>query len=124
MYDDNPIKLFKKGYAELLNSNEIAFISSNSIDGLDFDVIECDSKLFIKSNTVYKKVCRYWSDKGIDFPCSERKLRQELYNAGLLLAHNGKLTVEKKTKDNRSYSGYYLLKNLFMNYGGTDDEKF
>ena len=124
MYDDNPIKLFKKGYTELLDSNEIAFISNNSIDGLDFDVIECDSKLFIKSNAVYKKVCRYWSDKGIDFPCSERKLRQELYNAGLLLAHNGKLTVEKKTKDNRSYSGYYLLKNLFMNYGGTDDEKF
>ena len=73
---------------------------------------------------MYKKVYKLWADKGIDFSCSERKLRHLLYEAGILETRNGKYTVEKKTKDNRSYSGYYLLKNIFMNYGGSKDEEF
>lgn len=121
-YDNNPVKLFKTGYTELLNSNELTVISNNSVDGLAFDVIQYDDKLFLKSNSVYKKVCKFWADKGIDFSCSERKLRQLLYEADILEVHNGKYTVEKKTKDNRSYSGYYLFKHIFMNYGGNKNE--
>jgi len=124
MYYNNPVKLFKTGYTELLNSNELVVVDNNAVDGLNFDVIQYDDKLFFKSNAVYKKVYKLWTDKGIDFSCSERKLRQLLHEAGILEVHNGKYTVEKKTKDNRSYSGYYLLKNIFMNYGGSKDEEF
>ncbi|MBQ7900694.1 MAG: hypothetical protein IJ365_01860 [Clostridia bacterium] len=124
MYDNNPVKLFKTGYTELLNSNELTVVDNNAVDGLNFDVIQYDDKLFLKSNAVYKKVYKLWADKGIDFSCSERKLRHLLYEAGILETRNGKYTIEKKTKDNRSYSGYYLLKNIFMNYGGSKDEEF
>ena len=124
MYDNSPVKLFKTGYMELLNSNKLVVIDNNAVDGLNFDVIQYDDKLFVKSNSVYKKICRFWADKGIDFSCSERKLRQELHEAGILEIRNGKYTVEKKTKDNRSYSGYYLLKNIFMNLGGIKDDEF
>ena len=123
MYDNNPVKLFKIGYTELLNSNELIVIDNSAVDGLTFDVIQYDDKLFLKSNSVYKKVCKFWTDKGIDFSCGERKLRQYLHEAGILEVRNGKYTVEKKTKDNRSYSGYYLLKNIFMNYGGNKDDE-
>ena len=123
MYDNNPVKLFKIGYTELLNSNELIVIDNSAVDGLTFDVIQYDDKLFLKSNSVYKKVCQFWTDKGIDFSCGERKLRQYLHEAGILEVRNGKYTVEKKTKDNRSYSGYYLLKNIFMNYGGNKDDE-
>ena len=124
MYDNNPVKLFKTGYTELLNLNELVVVDNNAVDGLNFDVIQYDDKLFLKSNAVYKKVYKLWADKGIDFSCSERKLRHLLCEAGILETRNGKYTVEKKTKDNRSYSGYYLLKNIFMNYGGSKDEEF
>ena len=124
MYDNNPVRLFKIGYMELLNSNEIVVVDNNGINELNFDVIQYDDKLFLKSNGVYKKICRFWNEKGIDFSCSERKLRQYLYEAEILEVRNGKYTVEKKTKDNRSYSGYYLFKNIFMNYGGNKDEEF
>lgn len=124
MYDNNPVKLFKTGYMELLNSNELVVVDNNAVDGLNFDVIQYGDKLFLKSNSVYKKVCKFWTDKGIDFSCGERKLRQYLHQAGILEVRNGKYTVEKKTKDNRSYSGYYLLKNIFMNYGGNKDDAF
>lgn len=124
MYDNNPIKLFKIGYMELVSSNEIIVADKNGFDNLNFDVIQYDEKLFLRSNGAYKKICKYWQDKGIDFSCSERKLRKLLYEAGILKDNGGKFTVEKKTKDNRSYSGYYLFKNIFINYGGTIDEKF
>ncbi len=124
MYDNNPVKLFKIGYTELLNSNELVVLESSEINDLDFDVIDYSDKLFLKSGMLYKKICKFWKDKGIDFPCSERKLRQYLYEAGILEVRNGKYTVEKKTKNKRSYSGCYLFKNIFINYGGTKDEEF
>lgn len=124
MYNNDPIILFKKGYIELLNSNEIVVIDNGNISDLNFDVVKHNNKLFIKSNCVYKKIHKFWSEKGLDFPCSERKLRDYLHKAEILEACNGKYTTEKKTRDNRSYSGYYLFENIFMNYGGNTDEEF
>lgn len=124
MYDNNPVRLFKIGYKELLSSNEIVIVDNNNISDLNFDVIQYGDKLFVKSGSLYRKICKFWNEKGIDFPCSERKLRQLLCDVGILELHNGKLTTERKTKDNRSYSGYSLLKNIFMNYGGNKDEEF
>ena len=89
---------------------------------LNFDVFEDGDKLFLRSNSAYKKIIKHWKERGIEFPCSEKKLRQLLNEEGLLEVHNGKLTTERKTNDNRSYSGYYLYKNTFMNYGGIEDE--
>lgn len=123
-YDNNPLKLFKIAYDELLASNDIVLIKGNqNIDNLNFDVEELDEKLFFRSAGVYKKVCRFWQNRGVEFPCSERKLRQLLNEEGLLCVHKGKPTIERKTKDNRSFSGYYLFKNLFINYnhGGEDN---
>lgn len=119
-YDNNPVKMFATGYFELYASNEIAVIDCNRIDTLNFDVIQYGDKLFIKSKAVYKKVCKFWQDRGIDFPCSEKRLRKFLYDAKILDAHNGKFTTEKKTKDNSSFSGYYIFKNTFKAYGGND----
>ena len=119
------MKLFKLGYAELLNSNELVVTSSDSniIDSLSFDVIDLGDKLFFKSGGAYKKICQHWLDKGIDFTCSERKLRSLLHESGILIpGERGNLTTEKKTRNNRSYSGYYLLKNLFLTYGGNEHE--
>ncbi len=123
-YDNNPVKLFKIGYFELLDNNELVVIENSSIDDLNFDVMICDDMLFIKSKAVYQKICKYWKEKGIDFPCSERKLRQQLFEVGLLQRKDGKMTTEKKTKENRSYSGYYLFKNFFINYGGIENDNF
>lgn len=121
-YDNNPLKLFKFGYDELLDSNEIVLLKGNQeIDNLNFDVEEQEDKLFFRSSGVYKKICKFWQERGIDFPCSERKLRQLLNEEGLLCVRKGKFTVERKTKDNRSFSGYYLYKNIFMNYGGNEN---
>lgn len=123
-YNNDPIMLFKKGYIELLNSNEFVVIDNDNISDLNFDVIKHNNKLFIKSNCVYKKIYKFWSEKGLNFPCSERKLRDYLHKARILDTCNGKYTTEKKTSDNRSYSGYYLFENIFRNYGGNTDEEF
>ena len=121
-YDNNPLKLFKIGYDELLSSNELVLTEKEGAGYLNFDVFEDGNKLFLRSNSAFKKICKFWKERGIDFPCSERKLRQLLNEEGLLEIRNGKFTTERKTNDNRSYSGYYLYKNLFMNYGGTNDD--
>lgn len=119
-YDNNPVKMFIAGYYELYALNKIVIINDDSVNTLDFDVIQCVDKLFIRSKTVYNKVCMFWLSKGIDFPCSERKLRQLLYDANILNAQKEKLTVERKTTDNRSYSGYYLFQNTFKKFGGNN----
>lgn len=121
-YDNNPLKLFKIGYEELLASNELVMTDKEGAGYLNFDVFEDGDKLFLRSNSAYKKISKHWKERGIEFPCSEKKLRQLLKEEGLLEVHNGKLTTERKTNDNRSYSGYYLYKNTFMNYGGIEDE--
>lgn len=121
-YDNNPVKLFKTGYLELLDANELTIIDSKCIEGLGFDIIDYGDRLFVKSNSAYKKICKYWEDNGMVFPCSERALRNKMSEVGILQAVNGKTTTEKKTRDNKSYSGYYLLKNYFLNYGGTENE--
>lgn len=113
-YDDDPVKLFRIGYQELQEANELVILNEREVYDVNFDVIDYPGELFIKSNGVYKKICKYWKDKGIDFPCSERKLRQLLLENGILVSHQGKTTREKKTKDNRSFSGYTLLKYLFI----------
>lgn len=124
MYNNDPIRLFKTAYMKLVDANEIIITDKNGTDSLNFDVVSFDGELFLKSNGAFKKIQKYWQDKGIDFSISERKLRLLLHDAGLLKKKNGKFTDEKKNKDNRSYSGYYLYKNYFLNYGGTDDEEF
>ena len=123
-YNDDPIKLFHAGYLELLSANELVVVSNEGIEDVNFDVVEYDNRLFIKSNSVYKKVCAFWQAKGIEFPCSERKLRQHLLNRDILVPDKGRVTVEKKTKNNRSFSGYYLFKNTFLNCGGKNYEEF
>ena len=123
-YDNNPLKLFKIGYDQLLSSNELVLTDKEGAGYLNFDVFEDGNKLFLRSNSAFKKICGFWKERGIDFPCSERKLRQLLNEEGLLEVRNGKFTTERKTNDNRSYSGYYLYKNLFMNYGGTNNEEY
>ena len=123
-YNDDPIKLFHAGYLELLSANELVVVSNEGIEDVNFDVVEYDNMLFIKSNSVYKKVCAFWLAKGIEFPCSERKLRQLLWDIGILEQVRGNMTTEKKTHNNRSFSGYYLLKNTFLNCGGKKHEKF
>ena len=34
----------------------------------------------------------------------------------------GKMTSERKTRDNRSYSGYVLYKNHLLNYGRNEEQ--
>lgn len=123
-YDNNPLKLFKIGYDQLLSSNELVLTDKEGAGYLNFDVFEDGNKLFLRSNSAYKKICKFWKERGIDFPCSERKLRQLLNEEGLLEIRNGKFTTERKTADNRSYSGYYLFKNTFMNFGGIDNDEY
>ena len=120
-YNDDPILLFSKAYKELIDSNELVVIENVVNDDLNFDVIDYNDLLFVKSGSTYKKICLYWQQKGVDFPCSERKLRSLLVNADLLdlsRCKKNNTTVERKTKNNRSYSGFILNKNLFLNYGG------
>ena len=124
MYDNNPIKLFKTAYLELVDANEIIVTDKDGVDTLTFDVLQLDDVLFLKSNGAYKKVCKYWQDKGIEFPVSERKLRKLLHEAHILKPKDGHLTYERKTRDNRSYSGYSLFKNYFYDYGGKENDKF
>lgn len=123
-FDDNPVNMFKIGYFELKNRNMINVITYNCLANADFDAMfEPDGDiLFVKSNTLYKKICEYWHDNGRDFPCSEKKLRQLLKDEKILYSKNGKLTCERKTKENKSVSGYYLFYNTFKGYGGNKDE--
>ncbi|MDD6736412.1 MAG: hypothetical protein PUE13_08920 [Clostridiales bacterium] len=124
-FDDNPIKMFRAGYMELKNRNMITVIDYNHLADANFDAMfeENGDKLFIKSNALYQQICQYWRDNGRDFPCSERKLRQLLKDTGLLCSQDGKLTKERKTKENKSISGYYIYYNLFKNYGGNNNVK-
>lgn len=120
LYDNNPLRMFKTGFDSLFNSNELVIIDHKTIDTLNFDVIDYGEKLFIRSGTLYSKICAYWKEKGTEFPCSEKKLREYLYDAEILVLSNGKRTTEKKIK-NRSCSGFFLYKHVFANYnnGGT-----
>ena len=123
-YDSDAVKLFKVGYVELQEANQLVIIDHKDINDLNFDAIDYGDRIFIKSSSVYEKICSYWKSNGIDFPCSERSLRNKLIEAEILEQVNGKATTEKKTRTNRSYSGYYLLKNYFLKYGGENYEEF
>ena len=123
-YDDDPIKLFSRSFKALYEANTFVVVDHNNISSTSFDVALYPDRLFIKSGTVLAKVRNFWKEKGINFSCSERKLRQLLMAGDLLNNGNGKPTIEKKTRDNQSYSGYFLLKNLFLNYGGIENDQF
>ena len=117
LYDNDPIRLFKEAYIELVAANEIVIADKKGVDNLNFDVIDHDGELFLKSNGAFKKISKYWQSKGIDFNVTEKKLREILNVAGIHRKINGKMTVERKTKSNTSYSGYYLYKHKLLNYG-------
>lgn len=123
LYDNDPIRLFKEAYVELVAANEIVIVDKKGVDNKDFDVVEQDGELFFKSNGAFKKILKYWQDKGIDFTVSEKKLRVLLNEVGIHEKINGKMTVERKTKDNKSYSGYILYKNKLLNYGSCVNEE-
>lgn len=122
LYDNDPIRLFKEAYIELVATNEIVIVDKKGVDNRDFDVIDHDGELFFKSNGAFKKISRFWQAKGIDFNVSEKKLRVLLHQAGILEQIKGKMTVERKTKANESYSGYYLYKSNLLNYGRIVEE--
>ena len=105
LYDNDPIRLFKEAYVELVAANEIVIVDKNGVDNRDFDVVDHDGELFFKSGAAFKKILKYWQERGIDFNVSERRLRVLLDGAGILEKVKGKMTSERKTRDNRSYSG-------------------
>ncbi|MBQ4516615.1 MAG: hypothetical protein II978_07485 [Clostridia bacterium] len=123
-YDNDPVKLFLIGYKELLASNEIILLKTMSVDTVEFDVLDDDDRLFIQSRKLFKKIYEFWKNNGIDFPCSERALRNVLTEQNLLVMKNGKTTEERKTKSNRSFSGFTLRKYLFLNFGGQYNGEF
>ena len=91
------------------------FITDRSnVTDAKFDALDLGTKLYIKSGNIYAKVCKYWNERGISFPCSERALRKELFNKGWLIKQNDKMTREIKVLNNISISGYYIYKNLFL----------
>lgn len=121
-FDNNPVKLFCKGFLELKAKNELIIIEGvRELSDPDFDVIDYTDTFFVKSGNAYKKVRAYWKINGMDFPYSERALRNSLHDEGLLQPHAGKNTFEKKISG-KSISGYTILKNTFLNYGGNCDE--
>ncbi len=120
MYENDPVKLFKKAYFELLDSNSLIVVKSCDVRGTAFDVIDNTDTLFVKSGSLYKKVRAHLKEQGVEFPCTERALRNHMYAAGVLRQENGKNTKEKKL-NGESCSGYYLYKNYFKLYGGNND---
>ena len=122
-YDSDPVKMFASAYAAMYAKNEVTVKQCRTPKDLNFDVLDFDDKLFVRSKLVYMKICSYYERQGLNFPVSEAKLRKMLKEKGLLYERcAGKTTCERKTIDNASYSGFYVFKNLFLKYGGTDDE--
>lgn len=122
-YDSDPVKMFASAYAAMYAKNEVTVKQCRTPKDLNFDVLDFDDKLFVRSKLVYMKICSYYERQGLNFPISEAKLRKMLKEKGLLYERcAGKTTCERKTVDNASYSGFYVFKNLFLKYGGTDDE--
>ncbi len=113
-YDNNPVRLFQIGFCELKSQNMLFITDRSSVTDAKFDALDLGTKLYIKSGNIYAKVCKYWNERGISFPCSERALRKELFNKGWLIKQNDKMTREIKVLNNISISGYYIYKNLFL----------
>ena len=122
-YDSDPVKMFAFAYAAMYAQNEVTVKQCRTPKDLNFDVLDFDDKLFVRSKLIYMKICSYYERQGLNFPVSEAKLRKMLKEKGLLYERcAGKTTCERKTIDNASYGGFYVFKNLFLKYGGTDDE--
>ena len=90
-YDNNPVRLFQIGFCELKSQNMLFITDRSSVTDAKFDALDLGTKLYIKSGNIYAKVCKYWNERGISFPCSERALRKELFNKGLLIKQNDKM---------------------------------
>lgn len=123
MYENDPVKLFKKAYFELLDSNKLVVVKSGDVRNKDFDIIDYSDTLFVQNGSLYEKVCAHLKKQGIEFPCSEQRLRNYLYAVDVLKQENGKNTKEKKI-NGKSCSGYFLYKYYLNSYGGNDNEEF
>ncbi len=123
MYENDPVKLFKKAYFELMDSNKLVVVKSGDVRNKDFDIIDYSDTLFVQGGRFYEKVCAHLKKQGIEFPCSERCLYKYLYKADILKQESGKNTKEKKIYG-ESCSGYFLYKYYLNSYGGNDNEEF
>lgn len=118
-FENDPVHMFINAFFELMDSNSFIKVTGNYNDNIDFDILERDDKFFIVSGKVYSKICNFYKASGISFDFGERTLRKKLFENGFLeRTNNKKLTSERKYKNNRSVSGYWLYKNNLENYGG------
>lgn len=123
-FDTDPVKLFARAFFLLKESNSFTVTDFNGYkSGYDFDIMEKPDYYFIRSGRVYQKIVSYFKNEGITFPCSERKLRSDLFDSEILIKQNATLlTTELKTAANKSLSGYYVSKHVLKKIGGNDNE--
>ena len=112
----DPEAMFLQAFVELRDSNELHIASLEEFKkDSACDVVEESDRFFILSKRVFKKICKFYSESNIEFPCGERQLRRILYDRGLLEkprgTHSNQLTIEKKTRSNKSKSGFYMFKH-------------
>lgn len=124
-FNHDPVYMFMHGFSELVDSNRLAIVDFPAFkNGTVYDVVNEDGVYFIASGLVYRKLVNYYKDQGLDYPCSERELRKLLHQEGILKlpgGARGKLTVERKTGDNKSRSGYFVYKSKLNFHGGMDN---
>lgn len=116
-FDIDPVNMFLFALNELIEANALTVVHYFEFKaGKSFDVIDETGTLFIKSGSVYDKVCSYYHKADRPFNISERALRKQLSQRGILKHPNsskGTLTQERKTNDNKSVRGIELYAVFF-----------
>ena len=124
----SPSQLFLSGLFSLIENNRLKIVSfAEAKDGAVFDLFEQNNMYFVRSGAVYDKVKAYYDFQNMDFYDSERAVRKDLDNCGLIHKTRKYNTTEFKDANNHSISGFYLLannaKDMMEQKGGNIDEE-
>lgn len=108
----SPSQLFLSALFSLIENNRLNIVSfAEAKDGVSFDLFEQNNMYFVRSGAVYDKIKAYYDSRNMDFYDSERAVRKDLDSCGLIKRNRNYTTTEFKDKNNKSISGFYLLKN-------------
>lgn len=111
-FKNDPVSLFLKTISILIEQNELT--ASIDEDGLyeNTEIIIYQYDIFVVSGKVYNKVVQYCEKTlNLDFPCSEKKLRNLLFSQEILKAVCSEKLTHQLRKKNFSKSGFYLYKS-------------
>lgn len=119
----DPTTVFGKLLFEMINLNMLTLVpESEFANGKPCDIVDYGDILFVASGTVFTKLKHHADEIGLYINFSEKQLRNELLNTGILQQHNGKNTLELRKGSGRC-SGFYIRKNKLRKILGENLEE-